>query len=189
MPRIQALLLLTFTLLTRTQAADKPPRPSAPWPPPPGPLRVIIDTDADNEIDDQYALALALGNPDRLKIEGLIAAHFGDAGGHKGIDRSIAEIHRVLEKANIPRDKYPIQRGADPLTYADKPPASEGVDFIIQPARTATPEDPIWLVLLGPATDAAAALLKDPTIADRLVVFWHGRSAWPNECLNFNAQT
>jgi hypothetical protein len=48
-------------------------RPVAPWPPAPGPLRVIIDTDAAAEVDDQYALALALGSPERLRIEGLIA--------------------------------------------------------------------------------------------------------------------
>ena len=36
-------------------------RPAAPWPPPSGGLRVIIDADTANEIDDQYALALALG--------------------------------------------------------------------------------------------------------------------------------
>jgi len=61
------------------------------------------------------------------------------------------------------------------------------VDFIIERARSATPESPLWLVLLGPATDAAAALLKEPAIADRLIVFWHGRTQWPVRCWNFNA--
>lgn len=161
-------------------------RPAAPWPPPPGQLRVIIDTDAANEIDDVYALALALGSPDRLHIEGIVAAHFGESGGASGIDKSYAEIQRDLEKAGM-TGRFPVKRGLDPLMYRDQKIQSEGVDFIIKEARSATPEKPLWLVLLGPATDAAAALLKAPDIADRLVIFWHGRTEWPVRCWNFNA--
>jgi purine nucleosidase len=164
-------------------AAD---RPAAPWPPPPGPLRVIIDTDAANEIDDQYAMALAFGFPERLRLEGIVAAHFGDAGGWRGIGKSVAEIERVLGKAGL-TGKVPVKRGADPIQYRDRMPTSEGVDFIIERAMQATPADPLWLVLLGPATDAVAALTKEPRIIDRMVVFWHGRTQWPLRCWNFNA--
>lgn len=41
--------------------------------PPEGPLRLIIDTDTHNEIDDQFALAWALLSQDQLKIEGVVA--------------------------------------------------------------------------------------------------------------------
>lgn len=160
-------------------------RPAAPWPPS-GPVKIIIDADAANEVDDQYALALALGSPGKFRIEGLVAAHFGDAGGSAGIEKSYAEMLRLLELAGL-SGKIPVKRGSDPLQYRDRVPQSEGVDFIIERARAATPEDPLWLVLLGPATDAAAALLKEPQIADRLVVFWHGRTQWPVRCWNFNA--
>ena len=164
-------------------AAD---RPAAPWPPPPGQLRVIIDTDAANEIDDVYALSLAFGSESRLKIEGIIAAHFGESGGASGIDRSYAEIRTDLEKAGM-AGRFPVLRGSDPLLYRDQKIHAEGVDFIIEKARSATPDHPLWLVLIGPATDAAAALLKAPEIADRLVIFWHGRTEWPVRCWNFNA--
>jgi inosine-uridine nucleoside N-ribohydrolase len=167
-------------------AAAGAERPAAPWPPPPGTLRVIIDADAANEVDDQYAIALALGSPARLKIEGFVAAHFGLAGGARGIERSFAEIETTLDRAGL-SGRFPIKRGADPIVYRDRPPESEGVDFIVERARAATPADPLWLVLLGPATDAAAALLKAPDIADRLIVFWHGRTQWPLRCWNFNA--
>jgi purine nucleosidase len=40
------------------------------------PVRVIIDTDAANEIDDQYAVAWALLSPDRLHLEGVTAVPF-----------------------------------------------------------------------------------------------------------------
>ena len=39
-------------------------------------LRVIIDTDARNEIDDLWAIALALRCPDRFQIEGFVAANY-----------------------------------------------------------------------------------------------------------------
>jgi len=41
--------------------------------PPRGPLRVVIDTDTENEIDDQFALAWAFASRDRLEIEGVYA--------------------------------------------------------------------------------------------------------------------
>jgi purine nucleosidase len=43
---------------------------------PAGKLRVVIDTDAKNEIDDQYALAWALLSQERLEIEGMYAAPY-----------------------------------------------------------------------------------------------------------------
>ena len=36
-------------------------------------------------------------------------------------------------------------------------------------------------------TDAVAALVKDPSIAGWLIVFWHVRSEWPERCANFKA--
>lgn len=41
--------------------------------PPTGPVRLIIDTDAYNEIDDQFTIAWALLSQDQLKIEGMLA--------------------------------------------------------------------------------------------------------------------
>ncbi len=158
------------------------PRPQAPWPPA-APLRMILDTDAANEVDDHYAIALALGFPERIRLEGFVAAHFGKA---EHIAKSARDLETLLDKAGK-SGAYPIHRGAPPLKSLEDAPAAEGVDFIIERALAATPEDPLWLVLLGPATDAVLALRKEPKIADRLVVFWHGRSEWPRKCSNFNA--
>ncbi len=176
---------LTLAALVLTAMAVGAERPVPVWPPK-GTPRIIVDADAANEVDDQYALALLLGFREKFRIEGFVAAHFGDSGGAAGIDKSFAEFERVLEKAGV-SGKYPLKRGMDPLQYRDRLPDNEGVNLIIERARAATPDDPLWLVLLGPATDAAAALLKDPSIANRMIVFWHGRTQWPLRAWNFNA--
>jgi purine nucleosidase len=187
---IKHLLVIASVLTASTLVSQQPnsvrERPAAPWPPPTGQIRVIIDTDTANEIDDQWAIALALGFPERLKIEGFVAAHYGQRGGARGIEKSRASLEATLEAAGM-KEKFPLRNGSDPIIYRDRLPQSEGVDFILAMARTATPTEPVWLILLGAPTDGAVALLKEPAIADRLVVFWHGRSSWPERCTNFNA--
>lgn len=178
--------LLTLALAGKsasyTVAAD---RPVPSWPPAEKPLRVIIDTDAATEVDDQHALALALTSLDRFKIEGIVAAHFGDKGGPQGVDRSYQEILTVLEKAGL-KGQITVKKGSHPFTYSQVPPPSEGVDFIIERAMADDP-DPLWVISLGPCTDIAAAWLKEPRIKDRVIAFWHGRTQWPTKAWNYNA--
>ncbi len=47
--------------------------------PPTGKVRLLIDTDTANEIDDQYAIAWALFRPERLKVEAIVAEPFSFA--------------------------------------------------------------------------------------------------------------
>jgi inosine-uridine nucleoside N-ribohydrolase len=148
-------------------------------------VRVVLDTDTANEVDDQYAIALALFSPERIDLKGLVAAHFGDRGGPAGIDQSYDEIRRVLDLAGD-AGRVPAFRGSHPLRYSDVAEPSEGVDFIVEEARKATPDDPLWVVLLGPATDVVAASVAAPDIADRMVALFHGRTRWPATCWNFN---
>src|SRR5688572_19955868 len=131
------LLLCGALLVTATHAQQSLARPeqrqAAPWPPPAGELRVIIDTDAANEVDDQYAVALAVGFPERLKIEGFVAAHYGQRGGVQGIAKSRASLEATLAAAGM-SGKFTLKNGSDPIVYRDRVPESEGVDFIIEKA-------------------------------------------------------
>ncbi len=149
-------------------------------------IRLIIDTDAKNEVDDQWAITLALLSPERLQIEGFVAANFDHAhGGPESIKKSYQEIKIILDKMGM-TEKYPVFTGSHPLRYQYEPSPSEGVDFIIEKARQSTPEDPLWVVALGSATNLASAFLQAPDIIDRVVFFWHGRTRWPDKCWNFN---
>lgn len=149
-------------------------------------IRVIIDTDARNEIDDQWAITLALLSPERFEIEGFVAANYDHPhGGPASIQNSYDEIELVLEKAGV-KGQFPVFKGSHPMRYKWEPSESEGVDFIIEKAMESTPEDPLWVVALGSATNLASAYLKNPEIADRVVFFWHGRTRWPEKLWNFN---
>ncbi len=151
-------------------------------------IRVIFDTDAKNEIDDVWAIALAVLCPERFKIEGFVAANFDNSRPETGpdsVEASFKEIHTILEKAGL-AGKFPVLKGSHPMRYKYEPSESEGVDFIIKKAMESTPEDPLWIVGLGAATDIASAYLKEPRIKDRVVVFWHFRTRWPDKCWNFN---
>jgi len=151
-------------------------------------IRVIFDTDMKNEIDDIWAIALAVRASDRFQIEGFVAASFDNQrpeADPDSIEASAREVETILAKAGL-AGKYPIKRGAPPLRYQYEPSESEGVDLIIAKAMASTPDDPLWVVGLGAATDIASAYLKEPRIADRIRVFWHFRTRWPDECWNSN---
>jgi inosine-uridine nucleoside N-ribohydrolase len=151
-------------------------------------IRVIIDTDARNEIDDVWAIALAILSQERFKIEGFVAANFDNSRPETGtdsIEASYKEIKIILEKAGL-AGKWPVLRGSHPMRYKYEPSESEGVDFIIKKAMESTPDDPLWIVGLGAATDIASAYLKEPRITERIIVFWHFRTRWPEKCWNFN---
>ena len=49
-------------------------------------LRLVLDTDFGNEIDDLYALALILVYPERFELEGIIGANYNNGMPGSGLD-------------------------------------------------------------------------------------------------------
>jgi inosine-uridine nucleoside N-ribohydrolase len=155
-------------------------------------LRLVIDSDVANEIDDLYAIALALVSPDRFRFEGLIGANyknFAPGAGPESIEKSYALGIQLINLAGM-QGKYPIIRGAPPCQYYGFPSQGEGVDFIIERAHAGSEDDPLWVVGLGTATDLASAILKDPTIMPKVRFVFHGRSdfTWPQRSVQFNVK-
>lgn len=155
---------------------------------PPTRRRVIIDTDAKNEADDQFAIVHALLSPS-LDIRGLIAAHFGTWRSDHSMLESRAEIDLLLE---LTGSAVPVANGAseaigDQRTAQD----SAGARLIIEESLLATPEDRLFVAFLGPLTDMASAILLDPALVDRPVtVIWIGGEAHgelgPPRSIEFN---
>ncbi len=155
-------------------------------------MRLVIDSDVANEIDDLYAIALALVSPDRFRFEGLVCASYNNAAPDAGpgsIQRSYALGSQLVDLAGM-KGKFPVLCGADPCQYFGFPSQSEGVDFLIERAHAGSEEDPLWVVGLGVATDLASAILKDPTIKPKVRFVYHGRSdfTWPQRSVQFNVK-
>ena len=83
-------------------------------PPAQGRIRMVLDTDTANEIDDQFAVVHALLSGERLAVEAIYAAPFvgrGAATAAEGVAASEAEIVRLLERLELePGDR--VLRGA-----------------------------------------------------------------------------
>jgi hypothetical protein len=104
------------------QKRDAKPRRVPVIPPKEQKLRVVIDTDARNEIDDIWAIALAVRCPERFQIEGLVAANYDNenpGGGPASIETSRRVIETVLEKAGL-AGRFPVKRGSSPMRYQFK---------------------------------------------------------------------
>ena len=147
-------------------------------------LRVIIDTDAKNEADDQYAIIHHLLSP-MLDIRGITASHFESKAKIPGetMERSYQEILKVLKLAQM--EEIPVYRGCIfPLKNEADTPSSDAVEFIISEARRE--ETPLYIAVLGTMTNVAAALNRDPDIASRLIVLWNGGGPYPVGRREFN---
>ena len=135
--------------------------------------RVIINTDAKNEADDQFAIVHALLSPS-FDVRGLIAAHFGTSRSYRSMEESREEIDLLLDLMGL--EQVTVANGA-PTGIPDEqtPRDSEGAQLIIAESKLAGPEEPLFVAFLGPLTDMASAILLDPSLVDRdVVVIWIG---------------
>ena len=149
---------------------------------PTGPIDMVLDTDAYNEIDDQFAIAYTLRCPERLHLHVLYAAPFHNArseSAEDGMEKSYNEILKLLRLANA---DVPTFRGS-PVYLPDEttPVASPAAADLAERAAQYSPEHPLYVVAIGAITNVASALLMKPEIADNIVVVWLGGHAleWP----------
>lgn len=144
---------------------------------------MVLDTDAYNEIDDQYAISYAIHAPEKLTVKALYAAPFFNSrstGPADGMERSYQEILKLLRLAG---KEVPTFRGSTAYLTDEKTPVeSEAARHLSQLAAGYTPEEPLYVVAIGAITNVASALLMAPEIADRIVVVWLGGNSleWPD---------
>ena len=141
-------------------------------------LNIIFDTDTNNELDDQHALAYLLSNGDVFNLEAL-TVYATSTGG--GIQNNFDEAERILQLYDLQND-FTIHIGAQGnysnISSGFNPNNFDGiaaVDAII--AATNTPNNII--VAVGKLTNVALAILKDPTIVNRTRLVWLGTN-YPN---------
>lgn len=135
--------------------------------------RVILNTDAKNEADDQFAIVHALLSPS-LDVRAVVPAHFGTRRSDDSLGESRAEVEMLVSLLGM-KDDVRIENGASKrIVDARTPQDSPGARFIIEEALR-DDGGALFIAFLGPLTDMASALLLEPTIQDRnIVVVWIG---------------
>ncbi len=145
---------------------------------PSGIIRMVLDTDTYNEIDDQFAVVYALLAPERLRVEAIYAAPFSNdrsSGPGDGMEKSYEEIQRLLERLNIPSQGLVYRGSTGYLTGRSDPERSPAALDLVARAMAAPQDDPLYVVAIGAITNVAAALLMEPEIIRHIVVVWLGR--------------
>ena len=139
---------------------------------------VILDTDAYNEIDDQYAIAYAMLSKERVNLLSINAAPFYNsrsASAGDGMEKSYNEIFNIM-KLTDPNAKIPVYRGSTAfMTDVNVPIESEAADNIINTVMNS--KETVYIVALGAITNVASAIVKCPEVAERAVVIWLGGHA------------
>ncbi len=133
------------------------------------PEKVIIDTDIGDDIDDAFAVALALRSPE-LQILG-ITTTFGDTETRaKLLDRFLAEAGRpeipVAAGAPTPPKTNLTQRRYAESGRLAKPSHPDAVAFLLDQIRNSPGQ--ITLIAIGPLMNVGAAIEKDPATFRKL---------------------
>ncbi|MEM1121469.1 MAG: nucleoside hydrolase [Bacteroidota bacterium] len=156
------------------------------------PLKLIIDADTANEVDDLYAIARALLEP-RLNIIGLTSAQWHT--NPRTPNDSVGESQRLNEEilALMEKTTIPTPEGANfPLVNEQRPQPSEAAKFIIEQALAMPDGEQLSIAILGPCTNIASAVLMNPTIIPKLSVnylgFWFNvkTNTWSKREFNTN---
>lgn len=133
--------------------------------------KVLIDTDIGDDIDDAFALALALCCPE-IELLGVTTV-FGDTRKRAYLAAHILEVYRHKEIPVAAGQHMPllfrhkpsgVSQAAilDPCTLKDKLSPFSAPEFIIQTALAHHSQ--ITLFCLGPLTNIATALLIEPRL-------------------------
>ncbi len=152
--------------------------------PPTGKVRMVLDTDTYNEIDDQFAVVHALLSPERLDVQAIYAAPFHNNrsdNAEDGMEKSYAEILRLLDFLNVPAEGLAYRGSRAFLSGRETPVQSAAATDMIERAIT-NRDDPLYVVAVGAITNVASAILIEPEIIKRIVVIWLGGNPlyWPH---------
>jgi purine nucleosidase len=156
-----AILLLLLLILSTAAYGQSPPQNS--------PEKIIIDTDIGDDVDDAFAVVLALRSPE-LQILG-ISTVFGDT------QVRVELLDRLLGEAG--RQDIPVVKGnpTDAKTSLSQRPYAEGGHFSRPTHPDAVPfildqihkyPDQITLVCIGPLVNVGALIDKDPSTFRKL---------------------
>lgn len=146
-------------------------------------IPVIFDTDANNEVDDQHALAYLLFSGNHFKVEGVTVNATSSPAGYSDesdVSDHYEEAKRVMQLCGGFYGKIPLKTGANGSFEEIKNhigtaefDGHEAVDFIIEQAMKKRNQK-LVLLPVGKLTNIALALMKEPAIAEKVRIVWLG---------------
>lgn len=146
---------------------------------PKGKIDVVLDTDAYNEIDDQFAISYMLLSKEKLNTKAIYAAPFHNTrsdGPKDGMEKSYDEILRLLDFIG---EDVPVYKGSESyLANETTPVISPAAEDLAERANLYSPENPLYVVAIGAITNVASAMLINPKMKENTVIVWlggHGR--------------
>lgn len=156
-------------------------------PPPAGRVRMVLDTDTYNEIDDQFALVHVMLSPAEVDLQAVYAAPFlnnRSSSAGDGMEKSHEEILRLFGLLGQEPEGM-VFRGSD--RFMDSPRdivQSPAVEHML--SLLADGDEPLYVVAIGAPTNVSSVLLaareRHLDIGDRMRVVWLGGQPlhWPN---------
>jgi hypothetical protein len=144
--------------------------------PPGGRTRIIIDSDANNELDDQHAIAYVLLNPGTFDVEGITVNKTFGGGSIREHAEEAERVVRLCARAPGVRvyegatgDFRGIRDSLDRPSFD----GSAAVNFIIE--RAEAPDGRRLVVLaIGKLTNVSLALARRPAIGEKIRIVWLG---------------
>ena len=166
-------------------------------------IDVIYDTDANNEVDDQHALAYLLFNGDYFNVVGVTVNATSTPDGFdtvSDVQDHYDEARRVMQLCGDLYGRIPLLTGAQDSfeeirIHLDKDDfdGNPAVNFIIEEALKER-DDKLVLLPVGKLTNIALALEKEPAIAENVRIVWLGSNyprtgehnkVWDKESMNY----
>ena len=142
---------------------------------PEGMIDVILDTDAYNEVDDQYAIAYLLNSKEKLNVKAIYAAPFSNgkvSSVEEGMEASYKEIKNILKLVG---EDAPVFKGSNSyLPDINTPVFSDAARDLANRVDKYSPKKPLYIVTIGAITNIASAYFLNPKLAENAVVVWLG---------------
>jgi inosine-uridine nucleoside N-ribohydrolase len=137
-----------------------------------------LDTDAYNEIDDQFAISYMLKSKKKLNVKAICAAPFLNTrskSAKDGMEKSYDEILKLLSLMN---EKTAVFKGAEHFMDDEKTPVfSDASRMMAEASKAYSPDNPLYIVAIGAITNVASALIMNPEMKNSVVIVWLGGNA------------
>ena len=142
--------------------------------------KVILDTDMENEIDDQFALTYLIKSLDVFDLEAITIAPFSKSGYantktiEEGTEKSYQTTLSLLDMLEKPEYKNIVYKGA--TKYMKE--SIEDNDAVNKIIEIASKNEKTTILAIGAITNVALAINKAPEIISKIKVVWLGGNSF-----------